>query len=279
MTLINLDQAEYKKLDTKAYILEKRRLQIEFLKLQEDVIKNDRKICIVFEGRDTAGKSSAIKFFSEYLRPNNFNYVQLGIPSKWESSHWFQRWEKVLPEKGEISFLDRSWYTRAVTEPIMGYCNERQYRTFMKRVNEWESKLIKNGTELTKFYFSLSRDQQERRMNARKNSQLKYWKLSNFDEKIVTKWDAFTLYKQQMFNKTATQESPWISINSNNKMIGRLTSLRYLLIKTGYENKKILKPAKYSKSLSNYSASIEGVKFDNLTYEQFMIITKYSDDT
>ena len=173
MTLINLDQAEYKKLDTKAYALEKRRLQIELLKLQEDVIKNDRKICIVFEGRDTAGKSSAIKFFSEYLRPNNFNYVQLGIPSKWESSHWFQRWEKVLPEKGEISFLDRSWYTRAVTEPIMGYCNERQYRAFMKRVNEWESKLIKNGTELTKFYFSLSKDQQERRMNARKNSQLK----------------------------------------------------------------------------------------------------------
>ena len=279
MTLINLDQAEYKKLDTKAYALEKRRLQIELLKLQEDVIKNDRKICIVFEGRDTAGKSSAIKFFSEYLRPNNFNYVQLGIPSKWESSHWFQRWEKVLPEKGEISFLDRSWYTRAVTEPIMGYCNERQYRTFMKRVNEWESKLIKNGTELTKFYFSLSKDQQERRMNARKNSQLKYWKLSKNDEKIVTKWDAFTLYKQQMFNKTATEESPWVSINSNNKMIGRLTSLRYLLIKTGYENKKILKPVKYSKGLSNYSASIEGVKFDNLTYEQFMIITKYSDDT
>ena len=279
MTLINLDQAEYKKLDTKAYALEKRRLQIELLKLQEDVIKNDRKICIVFEGRDTAGKSSAIKFFSEYLRPNNFNYVQLGIPSKWESSHWFQRWEKVLPEKGEISFLDRSWYTRAVTEPIMGYCNERQYRAFMKRVNEWESKLIKNGTELTKFYFSLSKDQQERRMNARKNSQLKYWKLSKNDEKIITKWDAFTLYKQQMFNKTATEESPWVSINSNNKMIGRLTSLRYLLIKTGYENKKILKPAKYSKGLSNYSASIEGVKFDNLTYEQFMIITKYSDDT
>lgn len=279
MTLINLDQAEYKKLDTKAYALEKRRLQIELLKLQEDVIKNDRKICIVFEGRDTAGKSSAIKFFSEYLRPNYFNYVQLGIPSKWESSHWFQRWEKVLPEKGEISFLDRSWYTRAVTEPIMGYCNERQYRSFMKRVNEWESKLIKNGTELTKFYFSLSKDQQERRMNARKNSQLKYWKLSKNDEKIVTKWDAFTLYKQQMFNKTATEESPWVSINSNNKMISRLTSLKYLLIKTEYENKKILKPAKYSKGLSNYSASIEGVKFDNLTYEQFMIITKYSDDT
>ena len=131
MNLISLDQSEYKMLHAKAYALEKRRLQIELLKLQEDVIKNNRKLCIVFEGRDTAGKSSAIKFFSEYLRPNNFNYVQLGIPSKWESSHWFQRWAKVLPNDGEISFLDRSWYTRAITEPIMGYCTENQYRTFM----------------------------------------------------------------------------------------------------------------------------------------------------
>jgi len=266
-------------LSAKAYALEKRRLQIELLKLQEDVIKNNRKICIVFEGRDTAGKSSAIKFFSEYLRPTNFKYVQLGIPTKWESSHWFQRWEKVLPKQGEISFLDRSWYTRAITEPIMGYCSEHQYRTFMKRVNKWEENLIKNGVELIKFYFSLSKDQQERRMHARKNSQLKYWKLSKNDEKIVTKWDAFTLYKEQMFNKTGTAISPWVSINSNNKMIGRLTSLRYFLIKTDYENKKILKPAKYSESLSNYSATIEGVKFENLSYEQFMIITKYSDDS
>jgi len=279
MHLISLDQSEYNKLSAKAYALEKRRLQIELLKLQEDVIKNNRKICIVFEGRDTAGKSSAIKFFSEYLRPTNFKYVQLGIPTKWESSHWFQRWEKVLPKHGEISFLDRSWYTRAITEPIMGYCSEHQYRTFMKRVNKWEENLIKNGVELIKFYFSLSKDQQERRMHARKNSQLKYWKLSKNDEKIVTKWDAFTLYKEQMFNKTGTAISPWVSINSNNKMIGRLTSLRYFLIKTDYENKKILKPAKYSESLSNYSATIEGVKFENLSYEQFMIITKYSDDS
>jgi polyphosphate kinase 2 len=279
MHLISLDQSEYNKLSAKAYALEKRRLQIELLKLQEDVIKNNRRICIVFEGRDTAGKSSAIKFFSEYLRPTNFKYVQLGIPTKWESSHWFQRWEKVLPKQGEISFLDRSWYTRAITEPIMGYCSEHQYRTFMKRVNEWEENLIKNGVELIKFYFSLSKDQQERRMHARKNSQLKYWKLSKNDEKIITKWDAFTLYKEQMFDKTGTEISPWVSINSNNKMIGRLTSLRYFLIKTDYENKKILKPAKYSESLSNYSATIEGVKFENLSYEQFMIITKYSDDS
>ena len=148
----------------------------------------------------------------------------------------------------------------------------------MKKVNDWEKNLIKNGTELTKFYFSLSKDQQERRMNARKNSQLKYWKLSKNDEKIITKWDAFTLYKNQMFDKTSTKESPWVTINSNNKMIGRLTSLRYLLIKTTYEGKKILAPAKYSKTMKNFSTIIEGVKFEDLSYDQFMILTKYSDE-
>ena len=279
MSLISLDQSEYKSLDAKAYDREKRRLRIELLKLQEDVIKNNRKLCIIFEGRDTAGKSTAIRFFSEYLRPQHFNYVQLGIPTKWESSHWFQRWEKALPRRGEISFLDRSWYTRAITEPIMGYCSENQYRSFMKKVNKWEDEQMDNGVELTKFYFSLSKDQQEIRMKARKNSELKYWKLSKNDEKIITKWNAFTLYKEQMFNQTSTDNSPWVSINSNNKMIARLTSLRYLLIKTEYEGKKILKPTKWSKSLNNYSSNLEGVQFDNLSYDQFMVISKYSDDS
>ena len=277
MSLISLDQSEYKSLDAKSYDREKRRLRIELLKLQEDVIKNNRKLCIVFEGRDTAGKSTAIRFFSEYLRPQHFNYVQLGIPTKWESSHWFQRWEKALPRKGEISFLDRSWYTRAITEPIMGYCSENQYRSFMKKVNKWEDQHMEDGVELTKFYFSLSRNQQEIRMKARKNSELKYWKLSKNDKKIITKWNAFTLYKEQMFDRTSTNVSPWISINSNNKMIARLTSLRYLLIKTEYEGKKILKPTKWSKSLNNYSTNLEGINFENLTYEQFMVLSKYSD--
>ena len=278
MSLISLDQTIYKKLNPNAYALEKRKLQIELLKLQEDVIKNNRKLCIAFEGRDTAGKSSAIKCFSEQLIAKNFSYVHLGIPSKWESSHWFQRWEKVLPDVNEIAFLDRSWYTRAITEPVMNYCNEKQYRAFMNRVNDWEESLIANGTELTKFYFSLSKDQQKKRIKARKNSELKYWKLSKNDEKVVTKWDAFTLYKEQMFEKTSTQISPWVVINSNNKMIARLTALRFLLNKTNYENKKLLKPVSWSKDISNYSASLDGVMFNNLNYEQYISITKYSDD-
>ena len=279
MRITELDQREYKKLDDKAYSLEKRRLQIELLKLQEDVIKNNRKLCVIFEGRDTAGKSSAIKLFSEYLIPKNFKYIHLGIPTKWESSHWFQRWEKVLPHNGEIAFLDRSWYTRSVIEPVMGYCTENQYKYFMSKVNKWEDNLIKNGTEIIKFYFSLSKDQQERRINARELSELKYWKLSENDKKIMDKWDVFTLYKDRMFKKTGRDNSPWVIINSNNKMIARLTALRYFLNKTDYENKKLLKPLKWSENIANYTAKIEGVRFENLNYDQYMILTKYSDDT
>ena len=278
MRITELDQREYKKLDDKAYSLEKRRLQIELLKLQEDVIKNNRKLCVIFEGRDTAGKSSAIKLFSEYLIPKNFKYIHLGIPTKWESSHWFQRWEKVLPHNGEIAFLDRSWYTRSVIEPVMGYCTENQYKYFMSKVNKWEDNLIKNGTEIIKFYFSLSKDQQERRINARELSELKYWKLSENDKKIMDKWDVFTLYKDRMFKKTGRDNSPWVIINSNNKMIARLTALRYFLNKTDYENKKLLKPLKWSENIANYTAKIEGVRFENLNYDQYTILTKYSDD-
>ena len=278
MRITELDQREYKKLDDKAYSLEKRRLQIELLKLQEDVIKNKRKLCVIFEGRDTAGKSSTIKLFSEYLIPKNFKYVHLGIPTKWESSHWFQRWEKVLPNNGEIAFLDRSWYTRSVIEPVMGYCTENQYKYFMSKVNNWEDNLIKNGTEIIKFYFSLSKDQQERRINARELSELKYWKLSENDKKIMDKWDVFTLYKDRMFKKTGRDNSPWVVINSNNKMIARLTALRYFLNKTEYDNKKLLKPLKWSENIANYTAKIEGVRFENLNYDQYMILTKYSDD-
>jgi polyphosphate kinase len=276
--LISFNQKEYQKLNEKSYQLEKRRLQIELLKLQEDVIKNARRICIVFEGRDTAGKSSTFKFFSEYLIPKNFKYVNLGIPTKWESTHWFQRWSKILPKKGEIAFLDRSWYTRALTEPVMGYCNEKQYRDFMGKVIPWEEALQKEGIEIIKFYFSLSQDQQQRRMKARKQSELKYWKLSPNDERIVTKWDAFTLYKDQMFGLTSPEFSPWIKINANNKMIARLTALRFLLNQTSYENKKLLKPLTWSRKINNYKVLLEGVEFNNLNYDQYMVLTKYMDD-
>jgi polyphosphate kinase 2 len=276
--ITNFNLGEYSKLDSNTYGLEKRRLQIEILKLQEDVIKNKRKVCIVFEGRDTAGKSSAIKFFSEHLRPSRYRYISLGIPTKWESSHWFQRWQKALPKEGEICFFDRSWYTRALTEPVMGYCSEKQYVSFMQKVIPWEINLKEKGFEIVKFYFSLTQDQQKKRMKARKSSELKYWKLSDNDERIVDKWDAFTLFKMQMFDKTSVEGSPWVVINSNNKMIARITALRYFITNMEYENKKLHKPLAWARKISHYSVKIEGIDFDNLDYEQFMILSKYSDD-
>ena len=148
----------------------------------------------------------------------------------------------------------------------------------MQKVIPWEINLKEKGYEIVKFYFSLTQDQQKKRMQARKSSELKYWKLSENDERIVDKWDAFTLFKMQMFDKTSVEGSPWVVINSNNKMIARITALRYFITNMEYENKKLHKPLAWARKISHYSVKIEGIDFDNLDYEQFMILSKYSDD-
>lgn len=277
MSVFEYNFEQYKSLSPDLYRKEKYNLQVELLKLQEDVIKKKRKIAICFEGRDTAGKSSTINFFSEHLIPSNFNYVHLGIPTKKERKNWFERYETYLPNKGQIVLFDRSWYTRALTEPTLGYCSKKQYEEFMTKVNKWEKSLVKKGTELVKFYFSIDKDQQKRRINARKNSKLKYWKLSESDKLMVNKWDVFTLYKNQMFDLTSTDYAPWVVINANNKMIARLSALRYILNNLTYDKKLSLKPPKWGEDLGNYSLYIEGVLFENLTYEQFKILAPFSD--
>ena len=277
MSVFEYNFEQYKSLSPDLYRKEKYNLQVELLKLQEDVIKKKRKIAICFEGRDTAGKSSTINFFSEHLIPSNFNYVHLGIPTTKERKNWFERYEAYLPNKGQIVLFDRSWYTRALTEPTLGYCSKKQYEEFMTKVNKWEKSLVKKGTELVKFYFSIDKDQQKRRINARKNSKLKYWKLSESDKLMVNKWDVFTLYKNQMFDLTSTDYAPWVVINANNKMIARLSALRYILNNLTYDKKLSLKPPKWGEDLGNYSLYIEGVLFENLTYEQFKILAPFSD--
>ena len=134
MSVFEYNFEQYKSLSPDLYRKEKYNLQVELLKLQEDVIQKKRKIAICFEGRDTAGKSSTINFFSEHLIPSNFNYVHLGIPTKKERKNWFERYETYLPNKGQIVLFDRSWYTRALTEPTLGYCSKKQYEEFMTKV-------------------------------------------------------------------------------------------------------------------------------------------------
>lgn len=224
-------------LPRRQYELEKYRIQVELLKLQEWVKKNNKKVAIVFEGRDAAGKGSTIKRFIEYLDPKGFNVVALGVPTEQEKNNWFQRYEQHLPKAGEIVFFDRSWYNRAVVEPAMGYCTEEQYQEFMSKVVDWEEKLIRSGVTLIKFWFSITQDKQVKRFELRQKSPLKYWKFSPNDAKVLDKWEIIGNFKRQMFQQTSSRLSPWVIINSNDKKIGRLNAMRYVLSVIDYENK------------------------------------------
>jgi len=231
------DDGEKSLLGRKKYEIEKYKIQVELLKLQEWVKKNNKKVAIVFEGRDAAGKGSTIKRFTEYLNPNGFNIVAMGIPTEEEKNNWFGRYEKHLPKEGEIVFFDRSWYNRAVVEPAMGYCTEEQYEDFMNNVIKWEEDLIRKDVILIKFWFSITKDKQLQRFNLRKQSPLKYWKFSPNDAKVLDKWEVIGNFKLQMFNKTSSKMSPWVIINSNDKKIGRLNAMRYVISKINYEGR------------------------------------------
>lgn len=225
-------------LTRKEYEAEKYQIQVELMKLQEWVLENNKRVAIVFEGRDSAGKGSTIKRFIEYLNPKVFRVVALGVPTPEEKENWFARYEAHMPKEGEIVFFDRSWYNRAVVEPAMGYCTEEQYTKFMKNVLTWEEKMIKkNDLHLIKFWFSITKEKQLKRFDIRQQSPLKYWKFSPNDAKVVDKWDIIGKYKNQMFNKTSNRISPWVIINSNDKKIGRLNAMRYVLSKIPYDDK------------------------------------------
>lgn len=230
-------EGESSLLPRRKYEEEKYNIQVELLKLQEWVVQNNKRLALVFEGRDSAGKGSTIKRFIEYLNPKHFKVVALGVPTEEEKNNWFERYEKHLPKPGEIVFFDRSWYNRAVVEPAMGYCTEKQYIDFIENVLDWEESLIKDDLILIKFWFSITKEKQQLRFELRKTSPLKYWKFSPNDAKVVDKWDIITKYKNQMFNKTSSKMSPWVIINSNDKKIGRLNAMRYALSAIDYDGK------------------------------------------
>ena len=198
-----------------------------------------QKVAIVFEGRDSAGKGSAIKRFTMFGIPGVSRIVAgLPIPTPEERANWFGRYEPHMPKEGEIVFFDRSWYNRAVVEPVNGYCTEEEYMKFMGGVNDWESSLIESGIHLIKLWFSITEEKQKERFKLRQTSPLKFWKFSPNDAKVLTKYDLITQYKIQMFNKTSTRKAPWIIINSNDKKLGRLNAIRYVLSQFRYPEKQ-----------------------------------------
>lgn len=214
-------------------------LQIQLVKLQRWIKKNNLRVAVIFEGRDAAGKGGAIKRFAEHLNPRTMRVVALSKPTDQEMGQWyFRRYINVLPNIGELVFFDRSWYNRAVVEPVMGFCSEEQYQQFMRQVSEFEHMLFEDGVHIIKFWFSIDKEEQEYRFSSRRANPLKRWKLSPVDEKGQQMWDRYTYYKEQMFARTHTSFSPWTIIKTNNKKVARLESIRHLLSHFEYEGKK-----------------------------------------
>jgi polyphosphate kinase 2 len=213
-------------------------LQVELIKLQNWIYENKKRIMIIFEGRDAAGKGGAIKRFIQYLNPRKFRVTALPKPTEIElGQFYFQRYFKHLPNQGEIVFFDRSWYNRAIVEPVYGFCTTEQYEKFMKEVPEIEHALIDDGITLIKFWFSITKENQQKRFKERMRNPLKHWKLSPVDQKAQEMWDIITHYKEEMFSRTHTSYAPWIIVNSNDKKSARLESIRYVLSQIPYEGK------------------------------------------
>ena len=214
------------------------KLQAELVNLQKWVTKNKKRVCIIFEGRDAAGKGGSIRRMTEHLNPRARRVVALSKPTEVEQGQWyFRRYIKEMPNPGELVFFDRSWYNRAIVEPVMGFCSKEQYNKFMIHVPEFENMLYEDGILLIKFWFSVTKEEQLKRFESRLASPLKRWKFSPVDQEGQNKWDIYTHYKDQMFANTHTAFSPWIIIKTNNKKEARLESLRYLLSRFEYERK------------------------------------------
>ncbi len=272
--MIIFDQKEYRNITLPEYQIEKPILQVELLKLQEWVVAQKKRMIILFEGRDAAGKGSTIKRFTENLNPKNYRVIELGIPTKSESRYWFKRYEKRFPKPGEITFFDRSWYTRALIEPTMGYCKKGQYKYFMSKVVKWEENLIKNGVILIKFYLSVAKEKQGVRFRHRMESPLKYWKYSPNDEMVQKKWEVFTRFKEQMFERTSTEISPWVVVNSNLKMAGRLNSMLYTIQNIDYKGKKHVVPLAKKRQLYDRDIDFLGVRFYDLNFKQSYLLSR-----
>jgi polyphosphate kinase 2 len=220
------------------YETELLKLQTELVDLQHWVAKHKKRVCVIFEGRDAAGKGGAIRRFTEHLNPRSMRVVALTKPTEVERGQWyFRRYIKELPDPGELVFFDRSWYNRAVVEPVMGFCTDDQYKKYMVQVPEFEHMLYEDGVIIIKFWFSISKAEQLRRFNSRLANPLKQWKFSPVDKEGQKRWDLYTSYKEQMFSKTHTSFSPWIIIKTNDKKEARLESIRYVLSQFEYDRK------------------------------------------
>lgn len=227
-----------KKMKKKEYEEQKENLQIELLKLQRHVTETGERIVLVFEGRDAAGKGGTIKRFMEHLNPRSARVVALAKPTPTEAGQWyFQRYIERFPTGGEMVFFDRSWYNRAVVEPVMGFCTPEEQQIFLREAPQLENIWVNDGLKLFKFWFSVSRAEQWRRFKAREKDRLKQWKLSPVDLDSLDRWDDYTEAKEAMFAATDTATAPWTVVRSDDKKRARLACMRHVLHTLSYPDK------------------------------------------
>jgi len=247
----------------KEYKKELYELQVELVKFQKEVIKKDLKVCVIFEGRDTAGKDGTIKRFTEHLSPRDARVVALGKPSDKDKNSWyFQRYVPHLPIGGEIAFFNRSWYNRAGVEKVMSFCTEKEYKDFMEEVGNFEHLLVHSGIIFIKYYLDISSDEQKRRLEDRKKDPLKQWKISPIDEQAQKYWDSYSKARNEMFDKTSFAFAPWFIVHTDEKKEARINAIKHFLSLMKYPDKK--------NDLLVYKNDII-CQFDKACYEKKMI--------
>ena len=220
------------------YEKELRTLQIELLKMQNHIKDTGKKLLMIFEGRDAAGKGGTIKRITEHLNPRGARVVALDKPSDVEKTQWyFQRYTQHLPSAGEIVLFDRSYYNRAGVEPVMGFCTQEEHKEFLHEVPEFEKMLVNSDIMIFKFYFSVSKHEQERRFQKRRTDPLKQYKLSPVDEKSQGLWDKYTIAKYSMLLASHTDHAPWTIIRSDNKKKARINCIKHILTHIDYPDK------------------------------------------
>ncbi len=226
------------RLDRRVYEERKTRLQVELLKAQRWVMETGSRVVVLFEGRDAAGKGGSITRFMEHLNPRGARVVALDKPTERERSQWyFQRYVAHLPSAGEIVLFDRSWYNRAGVERVMGFCTEEEYREFLRQCPQFERMLIGSGILLIKFWFSVSQEEQARRIGMRRGDPLKQWKVSPVDLASAGKWDEYTRAKEDMFLCTHIPDAPWLVVRANDKKRARLASMEAFLARIPYPDR------------------------------------------
>ncbi len=226
------------------YEADLRLLQIELVKLQRHIIQKGKRLLVIFEGRDTAGKDGSIKSITENLSPRDTKVVALAAPSSIEEHEWyFQRYVAQLPSAGEMILFNRSWYNRAGVEKVMGFCTDDQYKLFISTVNDFESLLVRSNIQIVKYYLDISKEEQAKRLKDREKDPLKQWKISPIDQKAQKMWDAYSDARDKMLKQTSSSDAPWTVINANDKKLAHLNLIADLLSRFSYpeKDKKILK--------------------------------------